>query len=74
MDADKLFREMHRTLRMQHRVPIVIRAGGKLIEVESLGLEALPGGRMVMTITPKEHLRIAEPLPEGVVDIRGSRR
>jgi len=74
MDAETLFRELHRTLRSTHRVPMQIRAGGKLVEVESLGLETLPGGRMVVTITAKEPLRVAEPLPEGVVDIRGSRR
>jgi hypothetical protein len=74
MQPEQLFNSLRLMLNRTRRVPIVIRAGGRLIDVDGIGLETLPGGRLVLTLTPAEALRIAEAPSLHVTDIHNGRR
>lgn len=73
MDAQALFKQLLQAQHRTHRIPVVVRAGGRLVEIESVGLEVTAGGRMVVTMTPREPLRLVEALPSGVTELRGRR-
>jgi hypothetical protein len=74
MQPEHLFNALRLMMNRTRRVPLVIRAGGRLIEVESLGIEALPGGRYVVTLTPSEALRVVDAPSLKVTDINNGRR